>query len=67
MGKMNAATLRLVLLISCGHALVHVYEHSLGSGECRATGDPAATGRRSRRVASPGSEKDLANWRRECM
>ena len=33
MGKMNSATLRLVLLISCCHALVHVYEHSLASVE----------------------------------
>ena len=30
---MNSATLRLVLLISCCHALVHVYEHSLASVE----------------------------------
>ncbi len=30
---MNRATLRLVLLISCCHALVHVYEHSLASVE----------------------------------
>ena len=33
MGKMNSATLRLVLLISCGHALVHIYEPSFGSVE----------------------------------
>ncbi len=30
---MSPATLRLVLLISCCHALVHVYEHSLASVE----------------------------------
>ena len=30
---MNSATLRLVLLISCCHCLVHVYEHSLASVE----------------------------------
>ncbi|MBN2473244.1 MAG: MFS transporter [Pirellulales bacterium] len=33
MGKMSSATLRLVLLVSCCHALVHVYEHSLASVE----------------------------------
>jgi len=30
---MNSATLRLVLLISCCHALVHVYEHSFACVE----------------------------------
>ena len=30
---MNSATLRLVLLVSCAHALVHVYEHSFSSVE----------------------------------
>ncbi len=30
---MNRATLRLVLLVSCCHAMVHVYEHSLASVE----------------------------------
>ncbi len=30
---MNSATLRLVLLVSCCHALVHVYEHSLAAVE----------------------------------
>ena len=33
MGVMNSATFRLVLLVSLCHALVHVYEHSLGSVE----------------------------------
>ncbi len=33
MRKMNAATLRLVLLVSLCHGLVHVYEHSLASVE----------------------------------
>jgi len=33
MGKMSPATLRLVLLVSCCHALVHVYEHSFASVE----------------------------------
>ena len=33
MRKMNSATLRLVLLISCCHALVHVYELSFGTVE----------------------------------
>ena len=33
MGRMSPATLRLVLLVSCGHALVHIYEHSLASVE----------------------------------
>ena len=32
---MNAATLRLVLLISCCHTLVHVYELSFGTVELR--------------------------------
>jgi FSR family fosmidomycin resistance protein-like MFS transporter len=36
---MNSATLRLVLLISCCHALVHVYEHSLASVEQLAVAD----------------------------
>jgi len=35
MGKMSSATLRLVLLISCCHALVHVYELSLGDVELK--------------------------------
>lgn len=30
---MNAATLRLVLLVSCAHALVHIYELSLPAAE----------------------------------
>ena len=30
---MNSSTLRLVLLISCAHALVHVYEHSFACVE----------------------------------
>ena len=30
---MNSATFRLVLLVSCAHALVHVYEHSFSSVE----------------------------------
>lgn len=38
---MNSATLRLVLLISCCHALVHVYEHSLASVEQLVVEDPA--------------------------
>ena len=38
---MNSATLRLVLLISCCHALVHVYEHSLASVEQLVVVDPA--------------------------
>jgi len=33
MGKMSSATLRLVLLVSCCHALVHVYEHSFATVE----------------------------------
>jgi MFS family permease len=33
MGKMSPATLRLVLLVSCCHALVHVYEHSFATVE----------------------------------
>ena len=32
---MSSATLRLVLLISCAHALVHIYELSLPSVEQR--------------------------------
>ncbi len=38
---MNSATLRLVLLISCCHALVHVYEHSLASVEQLVVADEA--------------------------
>ena len=30
---MKSATLRLVLLVSCAHGLVHVYEHSFASVE----------------------------------
>ncbi len=40
MGKMNSATFRLVLLISCCHALVHVYEHSFASVEQLVVADP---------------------------
>lgn len=43
---MNATTLRLVLLVSCAHALVHIYELSLPSLELQIAaeyvGDPAA-------------------------
>jgi len=41
MGKMSSATLRLVLLVSCCHALVHVYEHSLASVEQLIVAEPA--------------------------
>jgi len=41
MGKMNAATFRLVLLISLCHGLVHVYEHSLASVEQLIGVDPS--------------------------
>ena len=44
---MNSTTLRLVLLVSCAHALVHVYELSLPSLELQIAaeyvGDPAST------------------------
>ena len=33
MSRMSPATLRLVILVSCCHALVHVYEHSFASVE----------------------------------
>ncbi len=33
MSRMNGPSLRLVLLVSCCHALVHVYEHSFASVE----------------------------------
>ena len=61
MGKMSSATLRLVLLISCCHALVHVYEHSLASVEQLLVEDPAfgiATGEQQ---AVSGK---LGNWLR---
>ncbi len=61
MGKMNAATLRLVLLISCCHALVHVYEHSLASVEQLIVADSAFG------VAAADQEKvsgALGNWLR---
>ncbi len=38
---MKPATLRLVLLISCCHALVHVYEHSFACVEQLVADDPA--------------------------
>jgi len=38
---MNSATLRLVLLVSCCHALVHVYEHSFASVEQLIVADEA--------------------------
>jgi len=38
---MNSATLRLVLLVSCAHALVHIYEHSFASVEQLVAADPA--------------------------
>jgi len=38
---MNSATFRLVLLVSCCHALVHVYEHSLASVEMMIVAEPA--------------------------
>ncbi|HUT13128.1 MAG TPA: MFS transporter [Thermoguttaceae bacterium] len=37
---MNSATFRLVLLVSCCHALVHVYEHSLASVEMMIVAEP---------------------------
>ncbi|MEE8452137.1 MAG: MFS transporter [Thermoguttaceae bacterium] len=44
MGKMNSATLRLVLLISCCHALVHVYEHSFACVEQLVVADDTGFG-----------------------
>jgi MFS family permease len=38
---MNSKTLRLVLLVSCAHGLVHVYEHSFASIEQLVAIDPA--------------------------
>lgn len=38
---MNSSTLRLVLLVSCCHALVHVYEHSFASVEQLIVADKA--------------------------
>ena len=40
MRTMSSATLRLVLLVSCAHALVHVYEHSLACVEPLVAVDP---------------------------
>lgn len=38
---MNSATLKLVLLIACCHALVHVFEHSYAGVEQMVVADPA--------------------------
>ncbi len=40
MGKMSPATLRLVLLVSCCHGLVHVYEHSFATVEQLVVAEP---------------------------
>ncbi len=61
MGKMNSATLRLVLLVSCGHALVHVYEHSLASVEQLMVADPAFEIPDADRQEISG---ELGNWLR---
>ena len=39
--RMNSKTFRLVLLVSCAHGLVHVYEHSFASIEQLVAVDPA--------------------------
>ncbi len=39
MSRLNGPSLRLVLLVSCCHALVHVYEHSFASVEQLVAGD----------------------------
>jgi len=41
MGKMSPATLRLVLLVSCCHGLVHVYEHSFATVEKLVVEEPS--------------------------
>ena len=61
MRKMNPATLRLVLLVSCCHALVHVYEHSLASVEQLVVAEPAF------HIAEADQTKvsgELGNWLR---
>jgi len=40
MRRMNSATLKLVLLIACCHALVHVFEHSFAGVEQYVAADP---------------------------
>ena len=61
MGKMSSATLRLVLLVSCCHALVHVYEHSLASVEQLIVADPAFGIESDKQEAVSGG---LGNWLR---
>jgi FSR family fosmidomycin resistance protein-like MFS transporter len=41
MRKLSPATLKLVLLVSCAHAMVHVYEHSLATVEQSVVSDAA--------------------------
>ncbi|OHB68975.1 MAG: hypothetical protein A2V70_20730 [Planctomycetes bacterium RBG_13_63_9] len=58
---MSSATLRLVLLVSCCHALVHVYEHSLASVEQLVVGDPSFGVADDRQEEVSG---ELGNWLR---
>ena len=61
MGTMSSATLRLVLLVSCCHALVHVYEHSLASVEQLVVADEAFDVPAERQEKVSGV---LGNWLR---
>ncbi|NQU24911.1 MAG: MFS transporter [Candidatus Nealsonbacteria bacterium] len=60
MRTMNSATLRLVLLVSCCHALVHVYEHSLASVEQLLVGDEAF-------AIEPGKQQEVSGELGNCL
>lgn len=53
---MKPATLRLVLLVSCCHALVHVYEHSFACVEQLVADDPAFGIRSSEDSSEPADD-----------
>lgn len=57
---MNSATLRLVLLVSCCHALVHVYEHSYASVEQLVVADGAFG-------IQPGAQKQVSGYLGNCL
>ncbi len=61
MRKLSPATLRLVLLVSCAHAMVHVYEHSLATVEKLVVADAAFDIPEDQQLVESGS---LGMWLR---
>jgi len=62
MRRMNGATFRLVLMVSCAHSLVHVYEQSLASVEQLVVADPAFG-----ISGGPAEQAEVSGWLGNCL